>query len=67
MRPAPADVIYDITIWKRQFSWPEMECLALVVLSILNLLRISQAWSADRNGLGKLIFKGEKNQHGVPV
>ena len=65
MRWAPADVIHNIAIRRRQFSWPEMECLALAVLSMSNLLRLGEAWSTSQNGPGKLVFKEEKNRPGV--
>ena len=34
---------YGITIRKRQFTWWKTECVALAVLSILNLLCINEA------------------------
>ena len=64
---APFDVIYDITVRKQQFTGPEIECLALAVLCVSTLLRLGEAWSAYRVGLGKLVFTGEKNRPGVQV
>ena len=52
---------------KGTFTRPEMECIALAVLSLCNLLRIGEAWTAHRSGLGQLIFRGEKSRPGIQV
>ena len=52
---------------KGTFTWPEMECIALSALSLCNLLRIGEAWTAHRSGLGQLLFQGEKSRPGLQV
>ena len=52
---------------RTSFSWPELECLALAVPSLCNLLRLVEAWTAHINGLGQLVFSCKKSKKGVQV
>ena len=60
-------MLYEVAAGKEKFTWPEMECLGLAALSLCNLLRIGEAWTAHRSGLGQLVFQGEKSRQGVQV
>ena len=62
---SPSGILYKVAAGKGTFTWPEMECIALSALSLCNLLRIGEAWTAHRSGLGQLVFRGEKNRPGI--
>ena len=64
---SPSGILYEVAAGKGAFTWPEMECIALAALSICNLLRIGEAWTAHRSGLGQLVFQGEKSRPGIQV
>ena len=64
---SPSGILYEVAAGKRTFTWPEMECIALAALSLCNVLRIGEAWTAHRSGLGQLVFQGEKSRLGVQV
>ena len=53
-----------ITKRKDTWEWKELECLGLAVLSLMNLLRIGEAWTAASSGDGKLCFLDEKSRSG---
>ena len=67
MQWSPSAILYEVAAGKRTFTWPEMECIALAALSLCNLLRIGEAWTAHRSGLGQLVFRGEKSRPGIQV
>ena len=67
MQWSPSGILYEVAAGKENFTWPEMECIALAALSLCNLLRIGEAWTAHRSGLGQLVFQGEKSRPGVQV
>ena len=46
------------------WEWKELECLGLVVVSLMNMLRIGEAWTVSSPGDGKLCFMGEKSRGG---
>ena len=62
---SPSGILYEVAGGKGTFTWPEMECIALAALSLCNLLRIGEAWTAHCSGLGQLVFQGEKSRPGV--
>ena len=62
---SPSRILYEVATGKGNFSWPEMECIAPAALSLCNLLRIGEAWTAHRSGLGQLVFQGEKSRPGA--
>ena len=62
---SPSRILYEVATGKGKFTWPEMECIAPAALSLCNLLRIGEAWTAHRSGLGQLVFQGEKSRPGV--
>ena len=64
---SPSRILYEVAAGKGTFTWPEMECIALAALSLCNLLRIAEAWTAHHSGLGQLVFQGEKSRPGVQV
>ena len=64
---SPSGILYEVAAGKEKFTWPEMECLGLAALSLCNLLRIGEAWTAHRRGLGQRVFQGEKSRQGVQV
>ena len=50
-RWSPSGIVYEIMARRTIFSWPEVECLALAILSLCNLVRLGEAWAAHRSGL----------------
>ena len=64
---SPSGILYEVAAGKGTFTWPEMECIALAALSLCNLLRIGEAWTTHRSGLGQLVFQGEKSRQGVQL
>ena len=64
---SPSGILFEVAAGKGTFTWPEMECIALAVLSLCNLLRIGEARTAHRSGLGQLVFRGEKSRPGIKV
>ena len=64
---SPSRILYEVAAGKGTFTWPEMECIALAALSLCNLLRIGEAWTAHLSGLGQLVFRGEKSRPGIQV
>ena len=64
---SPSGILYEVAAGKGKFTWPEMECIALAALSLCNLLRIGEEWTAHRSGLGQLVFRGKKSRPGIQV
>ena len=62
---SPSGILYEVAAGT--FTWPEMECIAPAALPLCNLLRIGEAWTAHRCGLGQLVFQEEKSRPGVQV
>ena len=65
---SPSGILYEVAAGKGTFTWPEMECIALAALSLCNVLRIGEAWTAHRSGLGQLVFRGiPRSRPGIQV
>ena len=64
---SPSGIVYEVAAGKGKFTRPKMECIALAALSLCNLWRIGEAWTAHCSGLGQLVFQGEKSRPGVQV
>ena len=64
IRLAEGNIICRIAKRKHTWGWKELECLGTAVLSLTNLLRIGEAWTASSPGDGKLCFMGEKSRSG---
>ena len=64
IRWVEGDIIRRITKRKERWEWKELECLGLAVPSLMNLLRIGEAWTVSSPGAGKLCFLEEKSRSG---
>ena len=64
---SPSGIVYEVAAGKGTFTWPEMDCIALAALSLCNLLRIGEAWKAQRSKLGQLVFRGQKSRLAIQV
>ena len=50
IRWAEGDIICKISRKKETWSWRELECMGIDVLSLTNLLRIGEAWTVSSPG-----------------